>query len=87
MPSLQPVSALPSKPPGRGALPGWQLSPPRLLAHSPSHLIEGASAKEVTLSPISESHSEETIPSDSGIGTDNNSTSDQTEKGPASRRR
>lgn len=39
------------------------------------------------MSPISESHSEETIPSDSGIGTDNNSTSDQTEKGPASRRR
>ncbi|TWW60084.1 SET-binding protein [Takifugu flavidus] len=48
---------------------------------------EGASVKEATLSPISESHSEETIPSDSGIGTDNNSTSDQTEKGSASRRR
>lgn len=89
MPSLQPVSALPSKPSGRGALlaGGWKLSPPRLLANSPSHLSEGASVKEVTLSPISESHSEETIPSDSGIGTDNNSTSDQTEKGPASRRR
>uniref|UniRef100_A0AAV2MR50 SET-binding protein n=1 Tax=Knipowitschia caucasica TaxID=637954 RepID=A0AAV2MR50_KNICA len=66
---------------------GWKLSPPRLLANSPSHLSEGASVKEVTLSPISESHSEETIPSDSGIGTDNNSTSDQAEKGPASRRR
>ncbi|XP_071755843.2 SET-binding protein [Centroberyx gerrardi] len=88
MPSLQPISALPSKPPGRGFLSGgWKLSPPRLLANSPSHLSEGASVKEVTLSPISESHSEETIPSDSGIGTDNNSTSDQTEKGPASRRR
>ncbi|XP_041642736.1 SET-binding protein [Cheilinus undulatus] len=88
MPSLQPISALPSKPPGRGFLSGgWKLSPPRLLANSPSHLSEGASVKEATLSPISESHSEETIPSDSGIGTDNNSTSDQTEKGPASRRR
>ncbi|XP_038138817.1 SET-binding protein isoform X1 [Cyprinodon tularosa] len=88
MPSLQPISALPSKPSGRGFLSGgWKLSPPRLLANSPSHLSEGASVKEVTLSPISESHSEETIPSDSGIGTDNNSTSDQTEKGPASRRR
>lgn len=88
MPSLQPISALPSKPPGRSFLSGgWKLSPPRLLANSPSHLSEGASVKEATLSPISESHSEETIPSDSGIGTDNNSTSDQTEKGPASRRR
>ncbi|TDH12691.1 hypothetical protein EPR50_G00049900 [Perca flavescens] len=88
MPSLQPISALPSKPAGRSFLSGgWKLSPPRLLANSPSHLSEGASVKEVTLSPISESHSEETIPSDSGIGTDNNSTSDQTEKGPASRRR
>uniref|UniRef100_A0A665WCV4 SET binding protein 1 n=1 Tax=Echeneis naucrates TaxID=173247 RepID=A0A665WCV4_ECHNA len=88
MPSLQPISALPSKTPSRGFLSGgWKLSPPRLLANSPSHLSEGASVKEVTLSPISESHSEETIPSDSGIGTDNNSTSDQTEKGPASRRR
>ncbi|XP_069565650.1 SET-binding protein [Brachyistius frenatus] len=88
MPSLQPISALPSKPPSRSFLSGgWKLSPPRLLANSPSHLSEGASVKEVTLSPISESHSEETIPSDSGIGTDNNSTSDQTEKGHASRRR
>lgn len=88
MPSLQPISALPSKPPGRSFLSGgWKLSPPRLLANSPSHLSEGASVKEVTLSPISESHSEETIPSDSGIGTDNNSTSDQTEKASASRRR
>ncbi|XP_051925141.1 SET-binding protein isoform X1 [Hippocampus zosterae] len=88
MPSLQPISALPPKPLVRGFLSGgWKLSPPRLLANSPSQLSEGASVKEVTLSPISESHSEETIPSDSGIGTDNNSTSDQTEKGPASRRR
>ncbi|XP_068166102.1 SET-binding protein [Antennarius striatus] len=88
MPSLQPISVLPSKPQVRGFLSGgWKLSPPRLLANSPSQLSEGASVKEVTLSPISESHSEETIPSDSGIGTDNNSTSDQTEKGPASRRR
>uniref|UniRef100_A0A8C7CT65 SET binding protein 1 n=1 Tax=Oncorhynchus kisutch TaxID=8019 RepID=A0A8C7CT65_ONCKI len=89
MPSLQPISALPSKPLGRGLLgAGWKLSPPLLLANSPSHLSEGAaSVKEVTLSPISESHSEETIPSDSGIGTDNNSTSDQTEKGTNARRR
>lgn len=88
MPSLQPISALTSKLPGRTFLSGgWKLSPPRLLANSPSHLSEGASVKEATLSPISESHSEETIPSDSGIGTDNNSTSDQAEKGPASRRR
>lgn len=89
MPSLQPISSLqPTKPTGRSFLSGgWKLSPPQLLANSPSHLPEGASVKEATLSPISESHSEETIPSDSGIGTDNNSTSDQTEKGPASRRR
>lgn len=88
MPSLQPISSLHSKPTGRSFLSGgWKLSPPQLLANSPSHLSEGASVKEATLSPISESHSEETIPSDSGIGTDNNSTSDQTEKGPASRRR
>ncbi|XP_028852525.1 SET-binding protein [Denticeps clupeoides] len=87
MPNLQPISALPTK-----ALKGmlssnWKLSPPRLMANSPSHLSEVASIKEVTLSPVSESHSEETIPSDSGIGTDNNSTSDQAEKGSASRRR
>lgn len=88
MPSLQPISSLHSKPTGRSFLSGgWKLSPPQLLANSPSNLSEGASVKEATLSPISESHSEETIPSDSGIGTDNNSTSDQTEKGPASRRR
>ncbi|XP_077600717.1 SET-binding protein-like [Stigmatopora nigra] len=88
MPSLQPISTLTPKPMARSFLSGgWKLSPPRLLANSPSQLSEGASVKEVTLSPISESHSEETIPSDSGIGTDNNSTSDQTEKGPASRRR
>ncbi|KAF4804494.1 hypothetical protein TURU_007260 [Turdus rufiventris] len=43
--------------------------------------------KEVTLSPVSKSHSEETIPSDSGIGTDNNSTSDQGEKSSESHRR
>ncbi|XP_051536946.1 SET-binding protein-like [Myxocyprinus asiaticus] len=87
MPNLQPISALPSKT-HKGLLgSNWKLSPPRLMANSPSHLSEVASIKEVTLSPVSESHSEETIPSDSGIGTDNNSTSDQAEKGPASRRR
>ncbi|KTG44598.1 hypothetical protein cypCar_00001089 [Cyprinus carpio] len=87
MPNLQPISALPTKM-HKGLLSSnWKLSPPRLMANSPSHLSEVASIKEVTLSPVSESHSEETIPSDSGIGTDNNSTSDQTEKGPASRRR
>ncbi|XP_026108428.1 SET-binding protein-like [Carassius auratus] len=87
MPNLQPISALPTKT-YKGLLSSnWKLSPPRLMANSPSHLSEVASVKEVTLSPVSESHSEETIPSDSGIGTDNNSTSDQTEKGPACRRR
>ncbi|KAG8431634.1 hypothetical protein GDO86_017855 [Hymenochirus boettgeri] len=55
-----------------------QLSPPTLLPNSPSHMSE--SMKEATPSPISESHSDETIPSDSGIGTDNNSTSDRAEK-------
>ncbi|XP_060762978.1 SET-binding protein [Neoarius graeffei] len=87
MPNLQPISALPTKTQKGLLSSSWKLSPPRLLANSPSHLSEVASIKEVTLSPVSESHSEETIPSDSGIGTDNNSTSDQTEKGPASRRR
>ncbi|KAM4014454.1 LOW QUALITY PROTEIN: histone-lysine N-methyltransferase ASH1L [Anomaloglossus baeobatrachus] len=57
-----------------------QLSPPTLLPNSPSHLSEMTSLKEATSSPISESHSDETIPSDSGIGTDNNSTSDRAEK-------
>ncbi|KPP71262.1 histone-lysine N-methyltransferase ASH1L-like [Scleropages formosus] len=51
--------------------------PPPLLPTSPAHLSE---LKEATPSPISESHSEETVPSDSGIGTDNNSTSDRGEK-------
>uniref|UniRef100_A0A8C4RZG6 SET binding protein 1 n=1 Tax=Erpetoichthys calabaricus TaxID=27687 RepID=A0A8C4RZG6_ERPCA len=87
MPNLQPISALSTKAPKGLHSSGWKLSPPRLMANSPSHLSEVASLKEVTLSPVSESHSEETIPSDSGIGTDNNSTSDQAEKGPASRRR
>ncbi|KAJ4927794.1 hypothetical protein JOQ06_015596, partial [Pogonophryne albipinna] len=44
---------------------------------SPAPLTE---LKEATPSPVSESHSEETVPSDSGIGTDNNSTSDRGEK-------
>ncbi|XP_064416656.1 histone-lysine N-methyltransferase ASH1L isoform X2 [Latimeria chalumnae] len=57
-----------------------KLSPPTLLPNSPSHLSEISSLKEATPSPISESHSDETIPSDSGIGTDNNSTSDRAEK-------
>uniref|UniRef100_A0A8C5PI26 ASH1 like histone lysine methyltransferase n=1 Tax=Leptobrachium leishanense TaxID=445787 RepID=A0A8C5PI26_9ANUR len=57
-----------------------QLSPPSLLPNSPSHLSELNSLKEATPSPISESHSDETAPSDSGIGTDNNSTSDRAEK-------
>ncbi|XP_044132231.1 SET-binding protein [Bufo gargarizans] len=87
MPNLQPISALPTKTPKGIHVSSWKLSPPRLLAHSPSHLCEISSLKEVTLSPVSESHSEETIPSDSGIGTDNNSTSDQAEKSSESRRR
>lgn len=40
---------------------------------SPNHL------KEATPSPRSESHSDETLPSDSGIGTDNNSVSERGE--------
>ncbi|XP_067841371.1 SET-binding protein [Heptranchias perlo] len=87
MPNLQPISALPTKTPKSLHASTWKLSPPRLLANSPSHLSEAASLKEITLSPISESHSEETIPSDSGIGTDNNSTSDQAEKSTESRRK
>ncbi|XP_034063918.1 histone-lysine N-methyltransferase ASH1L-like isoform X3 [Gymnodraco acuticeps] len=55
-----------------------KLSCPTLALHhtpgSPSHL------KEATPSPRSESHSEETLPSDSGIGTDNNSVSERAEK-------
>ncbi|XP_065143905.1 histone-lysine N-methyltransferase ASH1L [Paramisgurnus dabryanus] len=55
-----------------------KFSPPRpLLPTSPAPLSE---LKEATPSPVSESHSEETVPSDSGIGTDNNSTSDRGEK-------
>lgn len=55
-----------------------KLSPPRPLhPTSPAPLGE---LKEATPSPVSESHSEETVPSDSGIGTDNNSTSDRGEK-------
>ncbi|KAM5129489.1 histone-lysine N-methyltransferase ASH1L [Mantella aurantiaca] len=64
-----------------------QLSPPTLLPNSPSHLNEIPSLKEATSSPISESHSDETIPSDSGIGTDNNSTSDRAEKFCAQKKR
>ncbi|KAM9510249.1 SET-binding protein-like isoform 2-T9 [Guaruba guarouba] len=87
MPNLQPISAFPTKT-QKGMHSGtWKLSPPRLMANSPSHLCEIGSLKEVTLSPVSESHSEETIPSDSGIGTDNNSTSDQAEKSSESCRR
>uniref|UniRef100_A0A3B3BKN0 Ash1 (absent, small, or homeotic)-like (Drosophila) n=1 Tax=Oryzias melastigma TaxID=30732 RepID=A0A3B3BKN0_ORYME len=56
-----------------------KLSPPRPIhPTSPAPLNE---LKEATPSPVSESHSEETVPSDSGIGTDNNSTSDRGEKG------
>ncbi|XP_064258504.1 SET-binding protein-like [Passer domesticus] len=65
----------------------WKLSPPWLMANSPFNLFEIDSLKEVMLSPVSESHSEETIPSDSGIGTDNNSTSDQGEKSSESHQR
>uniref|UniRef100_UPI00358F5B30 SET-binding protein-like n=1 Tax=Myxine glutinosa TaxID=7769 RepID=UPI00358F5B30 len=63
-----------------------------LLSSSPSHLSEISSLKEATPSPISTaSHSDEANPSDSGIGTDNNSTSDRGERitrlRPALRRR
>ncbi|KAM6968062.1 uncharacterized protein FYW47_006756, partial [Aplochiton taeniatus] len=46
------------------------------LSAPPSHL---PSASPATPSPRSESHSEETLPSDSGIGTDNNSVSERGE--------
>ncbi|XP_057288374.1 SET-binding protein-like, partial [Pezoporus wallicus] len=87
MPNLQPISVFPTKTQKGMHCGTWKLSPPRLMANSPSHLCEIGSLKEVTLSPVSESHSEETIPSDSGIGTDNNSTSDQAEKSSKSCRR
>lgn len=48
-------------------------TPLHLTPGSPSHL------KEATPSPRSESHSDETLPSDSGIGTDNNSVSERGE--------
>ncbi|TNN72950.1 Histone-lysine N-methyltransferase ASH1L [Liparis tanakae] len=47
--------------------------PPHHAPGSPGHL------KEATPSPRSESHSEDTLPSDSGIGTDNNSVSERAE--------
>ncbi|XP_010213949.1 PREDICTED: SET-binding protein-like, partial [Tinamus guttatus] len=51
MPNLQPISALPTKT-QKGMHSGtWKLSPPRLMANSPSHLCEIGSLKEVTLSP------------------------------------
>ncbi|XP_068189419.1 histone-lysine N-methyltransferase ASH1L isoform X2 [Antennarius striatus] len=56
-----------------------KLSPPRPL-HPTSPAPPLSELKEATPSPVSESHSEETVPSDSGIGTDNNSTSDRGEK-------
>uniref|UniRef100_A0A8C3V3Q7 SET-binding protein n=1 Tax=Catharus ustulatus TaxID=91951 RepID=A0A8C3V3Q7_CATUS len=87
MPNLPPISALPTKTQKGMHSKTWKLSPPRLMANSPSHLCEIGSLKEVTLSPVNKSHSEETIPSDSGIGTDNNSTSDQGEKSSESHRR
>uniref|UniRef100_A0AAV2K7R9 Histone-lysine N-methyltransferase ASH1L-like n=1 Tax=Knipowitschia caucasica TaxID=637954 RepID=A0AAV2K7R9_KNICA len=55
-----------------------KLSPPR--PYHPTSPAPLSELKEATPSPVSESHSEETVPSDSGIGTDNNSTSDRGEK-------
>ncbi|XP_010210929.1 PREDICTED: histone-lysine N-methyltransferase ASH1L, partial [Tinamus guttatus] len=80
-PSLGQV--LPHLLPAPAAAP--ELSPPTLLPNSPAHLSE---LKEATPSPASESHSDEAVPSDSGIGTDNNSTSDRAEKfcGPKKKR-
>ncbi|KAM6992938.1 LOW QUALITY PROTEIN: SET-binding protein-like [Passerculus sandwichensis] len=87
MPNFQPISALPPKTQKGMHRKTWKLSSPWLMANSPSHLCEIGSLKEVMLSPVSESHREETIPSDSGVGTDINSTSDQNEKNSESRRR
>uniref|UniRef100_A0A8D3C5A6 Ash1 (absent, small, or homeotic)-like (Drosophila) n=1 Tax=Scophthalmus maximus TaxID=52904 RepID=A0A8D3C5A6_SCOMX len=67
----------------------FSFSPPTFSAPNPRNMgLSSTELKEATPSPVSESHSEETVPSDSGIGTDNNSTSDRGEKaGGAGRRR
>ncbi|KAM6910615.1 uncharacterized protein FYW49_012557 [Xenentodon cancila] len=66
---------------GRHHFPFHQSSCKLSCATPPMHHTPGSPAqlKEATPSPRSESHSDETLPSDSGIGTDNNSVSERGE--------
>ncbi|KAM4568818.1 uncharacterized protein V3H82_012908 isoform 2-T2 [Fundulus diaphanus] len=66
---------------GRHQFPFHQSSCKLSGATPAMHHIPGSPShhKEATPSPRSESHSEETLPSDSGIGTDNNSVSERGE--------
>lgn len=66
---------------GRHHFPFHQSSCKLSCATPPLHHTPGSPAqtKEATPSPRSESHSDETLPSDSGIGTDNNSVSERGE--------
>nr|XP_032829826.1 uncharacterized protein LOC116953596 [Petromyzon marinus] len=78
LPGPRPSRILPTKAMLKFSGERPNFSPP--LPTSPSHCSEISLLKEATPSPISESHSEETIPSDSGIGTDNNSVSGRADK-------
>ncbi|XP_015236048.1 PREDICTED: histone-lysine N-methyltransferase ASH1L isoform X2 [Cyprinodon variegatus] len=66
---------------GRHQFPFHQSSCKLSGATPPMHHVPGSPShlKEATPSPRSESHSDETLPSDSGIGTDNNSVSERGE--------
>ncbi|XP_031155218.2 histone-lysine N-methyltransferase ASH1L-like isoform X1 [Sander lucioperca] len=66
---------------GRHHFPFHQSSCKLSCPTPPLHHAPGSPGhrKEATPSPRSESHSEETLPSDSGIGTDNNSVSERAE--------
>ncbi|XP_045900416.1 histone-lysine N-methyltransferase ASH1L-like isoform X2 [Micropterus dolomieu] len=66
---------------GRHHFPFHQSSCKLSCPTPPMHHTPGSPGqlKEATPSPRSESHSEETLPSDSGIGTDNNSVSERGE--------
>ncbi|XP_041844747.1 histone-lysine N-methyltransferase ASH1L-like isoform X2 [Melanotaenia boesemani] len=66
---------------GRHHFPFHQSSCKLSCATPPVHHTPGSPGhlKEATPSPRSESHSDETLPSDSGIGTDNNSVSERGE--------
>uniref|UniRef100_A0A1A7WCE2 Histone-lysine N-methyltransferase ASH1L-like n=1 Tax=Iconisemion striatum TaxID=60296 RepID=A0A1A7WCE2_9TELE len=66
---------------GRHQFPFHQSTCKLSCATPPLHATPGSPGhlKEATPSPRSESHSDETLPSDSGIGTDNNSVSERGE--------